>query len=142
MNNVLIGKNNLKPEIWGPYYWKTFHYSALGYPDNCDESCKDSYRSFYINFSKVLPCDSCSIKSQEYMKTVDWEQVLKDRDNLLKWSYDFHDYVNDTLNKKSPNFKDFLSGLNNVSSKNNDYIFYTVILMIALFIIIILRTTH
>ena len=100
-------KNSISPEIWGPTFWKVFHVTAFGYPDSPNKEDKVSYQHFYTNFTKVLPCDTCSHSAQRSILKTDWEYTLSTRERLIKWTYEFHNEVNKKLGKKSPSFEDF-----------------------------------
>jgi len=44
----LSGKRNINPNVWGPTFWDTLHFTAFGYPNNPNEIDKDSYKHFII----------------------------------------------------------------------------------------------
>ena len=138
MENHISPKNNIKPVIWGPHFWKTFHLTAFAYPDNPNDKDKKVYKSFYKNFANILPCDKCSLEARKMNELVDWDSVLKDRDSLIKWTYDYHDTVNIRLDKTSPKFTDFLKNfikdVNNFVCKCNRSIEYIIIAVLVLFI--------
>lgn len=143
MESQLSSKRGIKPDLWGPYYWKVFHLTAFGYPDNPTDADKDVYKNFYLNFAKVLPCDACSVSARTKMNLVIWDSVLVDRNSLIKWTYNFHDQVNIKLDKVSPTFEQFLTdftdNLNYLICKCSKKIEYVIILF--LIAVLIMRYT-
>ena len=56
-NNSLPMKN-FGPQIWGPYYWKIFHYL----PENCDiynEKMLQMLNNFVLIIPVIIPCEEC-----------------------------------------------------------------------------------
>lgn len=130
----LSGKSNINPKLWGPYFWQTFHFTAFGYPENPNKADKSAYKTFYIHFMKILPCDKCSVSSQEIIEINLLEKALESRETLIRWSYDFHDKVNKKLNKTSPGFETFKHDFQNRDSKSMNIIIITLLLLILLYI--------
>lgn len=128
----LSGKSNINPQLWGPYFWQTFHFTAFGYPEEPNEMDKDVYSKFFENFMKILPCDKCSVSSQELYSETELQDALESRDKLIRWSYDFHDKVNKKLDKKSPTFEKFLYNFQNRNKDKNiyKYLWFLVLLLI------------
>ena len=140
MENHISPKSNISPKIWGPYFWKTFHLTAFGYPENPNEKDKKVYKTFYKNFANILPCDKCSLEARKLNELVDWDSILKNRESLIKWTYDYHDTVNQRLGKNSPNFenftKNFIKDVNKFVCSCDRTIEYTIIGLLILFILI------
>ncbi len=128
----LSGKSNINPKIWGPYIWKTIHFVAHGYPQNPNDLDKQTYANFYENIMKVLPCDKCSISSQEIFLNSNIYSSLNSKKDLIKWAYDFHDAVNNKLGKVSPSFEDYTNKIT-LSHKESDYNI-TVLLILVIII--------
>ena len=134
----LSSKSNINPNLWGPYFWKTFHFTAFGYPKTPEETDKLVYKKFYTGFAKILPCDKCTKDAQEMMKNINWEKILSSRESLIRWTYDFHNKVNVKLNKESPTFEDFSSNfkkqkdVTNCSNKTEYIIIITLLVLIFL----------
>ena len=101
-------KNNILPEVWGPSGWRFMHFVALGYPDNPSEQDKLSYKQFYESLSEVLPCQSCADHYKENITRVPIDENLKDRDSLLKWTFDIHNEVNKLHGKKILSYEEAL----------------------------------
>ena len=130
-------RSNINPDMWGPYYWKVFHLTAFGYPEEPNETDKDTYHNFYINFMKVLPCEKCTKGARKMMENIQWDKISSNRSSLIKWTYDFHNNVNKKLNKISPSFENFSSNLIKETyqecSKKIEYILiYSLLILIIL----------
>lgn len=137
----LSGKSNINPKLWGPHFWQTFHFTAYGYPSNPNSTDKSAYKTFYIHFMKILPCDKCSVSSQEIIDTSLLEKALESKETLIRWTYDLHDKVNKKLNKTSPSFETFKYDFQN---RDSDYfhIILTILLLIGLIYVIMHYTSN
>ncbi len=135
----LSEKSNINPKLWGPYFWQTFHFTAFGYPEIPNSSDKTAYKTFYIHFMKILPCDKCSVSSQEIIDTNVLDKALNSRETLIRWSYDFHKSVNKKLNVDvtSPSYETFKHDFQNRDSK-----VLHIIIIILLFIALLYITMH
>ena len=142
MDTHISPKSNINPKIWGPYFWKTFHLTAFGYPKNPNDKDKQVYKSFYKSFASILPCDKCSLEARKLNDFIDWSSILESRETLIKWTYDYHDKVNERLGKNSPNFncfkKNFIKDVNKFVCSCDRVIEYTIIGLLILFIMIFL----
>jgi len=95
MSNTVIG-----PDTWGPVVWHALHYITLGYPDNPTEDKKQKYKQFFTLLSDVLPCSICANHySENLLKMPLNDQVLANKESLIKWLIDIHNVVNE-MNKK------------------------------------------
>lgn len=131
----LSGKSNINPKLWGPYFWQTFHFTAFGYPETPKEIDKETYKNFYISFMKILPCDNCSASSQEILNAnlSDLENGLNSKENLIEWTYFFHDKVNNKLNVKSPPFEEFKD---NFINRKESKLFYIILIILVLVLLL------
>ena len=136
----LSGKTNINPKIWGSYFWKTFHLSTFGYPKEPNELDKETYKTFYTTFMKILPCDGCANKSQKIIND-DLIIGLKSRDALIKWGYNFHKIVNDSLGVKSPELKEFINDITMLIKKPKINYFLIVGLFLVIVAAIFMRCT-
>jgi hypothetical protein len=142
----LSGKTNINPKIWGPYFWKTFHYSIYGYPKEPNDLDKKTYKLFYETFMKILPCNKCSIDSQK-MLNEDLIKGLESRDELIKWGHNFHNAVNFKLGVAQPDLETIMKDVNKQLSGNSVNVnvnvnYYTHIFAYLLISIIILYMSY
>ena len=95
MSNKVIG-----PDTWGPVIWHALHYITLGYPDNPTYDQKEKYKHFFTLLSDVLPCSICANHFSENLISMPLdENVLQNKESLIKWLIDFHNVVNEKNNK-------------------------------------------
>jgi hypothetical protein len=136
----LSGKTNISPKIWGPFFWKTFHLSTFGYPNNPNDLDKQTYKLFYETFMKILPCNKCSIDSQK-MLNEDLIKALESRDDLIKWGHDFHNKVNTKLQIKNLDFELFMKDMQSLISGNKinktfNFKFTSILILITILVLI------
>jgi hypothetical protein len=147
-NMELSGKTNINPKIWGPFFWKTFHLSTFGYPQEPNDLDKKTYKLFYETFMKVLPCDKCSINSQK-ISIEDLTEGLESRDALVKWGFNFHNKVNTKIKVDVLKFETFMadmelliSGKNYTYTHNYNYIYMYIFITLLILVLIYLFIKH
>jgi len=102
-NKYFLFKNNmpLYPKDWGPYGWKFIHIVALAYPSQPTNDDKENYKTFFTIIGKILPCHICSDHyCENLIKYPLSNTVLSSRENLLKWTIDMHNSVNQINNTR------------------------------------------
>lgn len=88
------------PETWGPHVWQALHYITLGYPEKPTEDQKQKYKAFFILLKDTLPCSLCAKHYAENLQKMPLsDEVLANKESLIKWLIDFHNVVNE-MNKK------------------------------------------
>ena len=109
------------PDIWGPHGWKFIHMIALAYPDSPSDEKKKHYKDFFTAIQHILPCSICA---NNYTKNITTElpitdEVLKNKENFLKWSIDLHNLVNKETGKQPLSYDDALDLIyNNYETKS------------------------
>lgn len=84
----------MRPELWGPHAWLTFHAIALSYPSPPGKHDRDTYRQFFHLFGQVLPCTKCRDHYARHIANIPVEPHLESRKNLFDWSVAMHNAVN------------------------------------------------
>ncbi len=80
-------RNNFHPSMWGESQWEFMHMVALSYPPKPTASNKRTYKSYFINLGKVLPCDVCRKNFNNHMtKTLRIDAYLSNPNRLFKWT--------------------------------------------------------
>ena len=132
------------PEIWGTYAWNFIHLVTLDYPKDPTDTDKQNYYNFFNSIQYVLPCAKCRRNMTSHLKKYPLtNDVLSNRDALIKWLIDLHNVVNYYTGKPMLTYADAISQINklaNPSKKTStNYIFIIIIFVLVVFIIYILR---
>jgi len=95
------------PDTWGPHGWKFLHYVSLSYPDNPTQEQKLQYKQFFELLSVVLPCSICANHfAENYKKMPLTDEILSDKEKVIKWVIDIHNVVNVMKNKPVVRYRD------------------------------------
>lgn len=101
------GINN---KIWGPVYWRMFHYITLTYPTKPKEENKLFIKNFFTEIiPNILPCPICRNHYKENL-TINplTDDILEIKLKLVIWLINMHNYVNKQLNKEELTIEDAL----------------------------------
>lgn len=92
----------LDPKSWGPYFWRTIHFTAMGYPNRPSALDKQRYKSFYTNLHHVLPCETCAVNYQRHIhQELPIDGHLNSSAQLFAWTVALHNLVNKEIGKRS-----------------------------------------
>ena len=95
-------KDGMLTTIWGPGMWHFLHTMSFNYPEHPTKDEMQHYKEFIISLNHVLPCGKCRDNFNELLKKHPLtNKHLKNRESFSKFVYTMHEYVNQTLNKKS-----------------------------------------
>jgi hypothetical protein len=99
--------------IWGPVYWKMFHYVTLTYPLSPKDDDKQRIKDFFSNIvPHILPCPFCRV---HYKKNLEinplTDDILDIKFKLVIWLINMHNYVNKQLGKNEMTIEDALISL-------------------------------
>jgi hypothetical protein len=143
-------------DIWGKYIWQTMHYIALGYPDNPTNDKKEKYKQFYTLFKDVLPCSICTKHYEQILINYPLtDDIMNNKDKLIKWTIDIHNIVNESLHKKNISYDEASNVIykysnHNIYNDNNndnndnyinyyiDILYYYLIILLIIYIIIVI----
>ena len=115
--------------VWGPAVWKSFHYTALGFPKNPCSIDKQHYLKYYESFMYVLPCEECRQHYKHHLSKMPLGEHLGDTKSLFCWTVEMHNRVNRSIGKKEWTCEDaWVFYLNRKS--NNNYIIALICLVI------------
>ena len=90
---------HIPPEVWGPFFWHTIHIVALGYPEKPNYSQKKAAKEFFESLVFLIPCEVCRKHYSQNLAITPITQYLDRRQDLLKWTIDLHNKVNESLKK-------------------------------------------
>lgn len=88
----------MDPKIWGPHGWFFIDSVVLNYPDNPTDTDKTNMINFFNILGNMLPCPKCQINLRQHL--VDHplnDDVLKDKESLVKWVIIIHNYTNNKI---------------------------------------------
>ena len=142
----------MDPKVWGKHMWASIHFIALGYPDDPSEEDKATYKLYFDNLYKILPCGSCSDHLRETMKKHHiYATHLRNKDGLFKWTVDLHNIVNKRLHKRQftldeaynmylhkSEFNSIMCNFQRNSPKTNKYTMYLLIFIIIYIILFVI----
>ena len=93
--------NSGNPEVWGPAFWFSLHNGALRYPINAAPLWRQRMKHFILGIPVMVPCEKCSDHATAYIEgnyhRID--TVVSGREELFKFFWEFHNYVNKRLGK-------------------------------------------
>jgi hypothetical protein len=89
----------MKPEIWGSHFWYILHIISFEYPLNPTEYDKRIYHDFYTSLKDVIPCEMCRKHYRTHIHKYPLTPHLDNRDTLIKWVIQVHNFVNASLGK-------------------------------------------
>lgn len=90
----------MSPDVWGPYIWFALHFIALAYPQDPTTDDVVTYKYFFENFWRVLPCHKCSLNYQRHLHELPLTETdLACPDALFAWTVALHNIVNKEKNK-------------------------------------------
>lgn len=89
-----------KPEVFGPAMWFTFHVGSANLPKVLSPVSVDRIKSFINGIPEMVPCVECSEHARAFIER-NKERISKIKfgDEVFRFYVDFHNYVNERLNK-------------------------------------------
>ena len=129
---------NIDPKYWGESSWAFLHYITFAYPDNPNNTDKQSMKNLLLALEHTLPCRNCRGNFKNHLKKYPLtSQVLSNRKNLVQWLLKIHNEVNKMIGKKQISYNNLLKKyLTKNNTKSN--IMNILIISIIIFLVIIL----
>lgn len=101
-NVHFTSKDGMLTSVWGPGMWHFLHTMSFNYPNQPSKDEMQHYKDFIISLKHILPCGKCRDNFSELLKKHPLtNKHLKNRDMFSRYVYNMHEYVNNSLNKKS-----------------------------------------
>jgi len=105
----------MDPELWGPFAWFILHEITLSYPENPEENIKEIYRTFFLDFGRLIPCDICRNNFKNHLQQYPLnDDILGSRIELVKWLINIHNCVNILNDKKIVSYDEFIEENNSM----------------------------
>ncbi len=92
-----------KPEVWGPPVWTLFHVLIEKLREDAYNKIGPSLFQMFVRICKNLPCPECSKDATNFLAKIKITD-LKNKSDLKKTFYIFHNYVNAKKRKPLFNF--------------------------------------
>lgn len=106
------------PSVWGPFFWHTIHIVALGYPKVPTYTDKKCAKEFYESLAYLIPCAICRDHYREHLAKHPLTPSLDSRTDLIKWTIDIHNQVNQMLGKPTWSLEEVLAYYERVGQRN------------------------
>jgi hypothetical protein len=91
------------PDIWGRFLWYSIHFIAMDYPEDPSEEDRRSYKEFFENLWKVIPCYKCGVNYKRHLLELpvvsNTGDFLRSKEALFTWTVELHNIVNTELGK-------------------------------------------
>ena len=105
------------PEVFGPPLWFTLHNGATNYPEIASPIISEKMKNFILGLPYIISCENCQSHAIAYIEE-HYEKMCeacKGRDELFKFFFDFHNYVNKRLKKPEMKLEDAIKLYSNGS---------------------------
>ena len=96
--------NISKPRAWGILTWMLFHTLAEKIKPEKFHQYSHIIISFIRNICQCLPCPYCREDAQRYLSSFNFK-LIKSKEDLKYFLFDFHNHVNKKLNNETPSEK-------------------------------------
>ena len=100
--------NTADPAVWGSAFWFVLHNGAAHYPVKASPMWAQHMKNFILAMPVMIPCEKCADHALAHIKANEHrlDEVVSGRDNLFKFFYDFHNYVNRRYGKPIPTLEE------------------------------------
>ena len=85
---------------WGPVFWHILHYISIGNLKKIKNKDIDNYYLFYKLICNFIPCRLCQEHYKDLVYIYDLDLAEYNRKNLIKFVWNIHNRVNESLTKK------------------------------------------
>jgi hypothetical protein len=88
------------PQVFGPAMWFSFHVGSANLPKVLSPVSIERIKSFINGIPEMVPCVECSEHARAFIER-NKERINKFKfgDDVFRFYVDFHNYVNERLNK-------------------------------------------
>ena len=121
VDNIVQERTSYIPESMRKYYhdyWEILHLIGYLYPEHPSHSDKIQIHILFNYISNDgIPCSSCIIHFNEYMKQQNLYDICKSRNNLKKFMIDLHNHVNEQNGKDTLDYSVVDEMYSNISER-------------------------
>ena len=88
------------PEVFGPAFWFTLHTGSVHLPQTLSPISISRLKGFINGIPEMVPCIECSEHARAFIEANKVRiENLKRGDEVFRFYFDFHNFVNMRLNK-------------------------------------------
>jgi len=109
---------HLSPNVWGPFFWHTIHIVALGYPKSPTYTDKKCAKEFFESLAFLIPCAVCREHYRAHLEKNPLTPFLDSRTDLIKWTIEIHNQVNEMLGKPKWTLEETLAYYERLGRRN------------------------
>jgi len=106
------------PSVWGPFFWHTIHIIAIGYAKNPTYTDKKCAKEFYESLAFLIPCPVCREHYKEHLISSPISTFLDSRTDLIKWTIEIHNKVNNQTGKPEWTLEEVLAYYEKIGNRN------------------------
>lgn len=107
------------PKIWGSKFWFVFRCIAHNYPmDPTNEEIQRA-KTFYQQFTYLLPCETCRGNYEQHYDEVNIDYYLDNRTKLIEWVEIIYNKTQEVINEDNQIKKSVIANKNIDIPKNN-----------------------
>lgn len=88
---------DIDPSVWGPPFWKTLHFVALGFPDKATPFQREKFRVFFDDtLPFLIPCSACRQNYRRHLRELSSQASSRfsSARALFDWTVSLHNLVN------------------------------------------------
>jgi len=109
----------MSPAVWGPIFWATMHIVTLGYSTSPSKEEQTAITAFFESLVHAIPCPICKSHYAEALEKMPIAAVISDRDALIEWCFNLHNYVNKQLNSAELSWPDYIKTMAQLAKKDS-----------------------
>ena len=94
-----------KQITWGYPTWVLFHSIAEKVNNDFFLKNKDKILNYIISICNLLPCPICQDHATKYLKQTRFKYVIRTKEQLKRYLFDFHNVVNIRTKRKKEDIK-------------------------------------
>ena len=109
--------------FWGTHIWNFLHILCEKIDDNYYLNNHENVNNIIYLICTNLPCPDCSEHASNTLKNTSFPiNKIKNKDDLTKYIFYFHNEVNKKLNSKQIEFNDYLENFKSKYKNANIYV--------------------
>jgi hypothetical protein len=107
----------MDPKIWGPKLWFISHAISFNYPENPTQDDKENHIAWFKLYKDMIMCEVCKQHYSEHFAKDPVDNHLDSREDLIKWVWQLHNKVNESLNKTPWSFEQMMDHYSKIFSQ-------------------------